>query len=72
MSCQRSYWFRVPLTKHIKRDSVGHGEATINNAGIIKETNNTMTSRQPENCQYKNKNPCHRRTYGAVVDNRNV
>ena len=27
-----SYWFRVPLTKQLKRDNAGHGEATINNA----------------------------------------
>ena len=35
MLWQRSYWFRVPLSKQLKRDSVGHGEVTINNARII-------------------------------------
>ena len=35
VSWQRSYWFRFPLTNQLKRDSVGHGEATINNARII-------------------------------------
>ena len=35
MSGQRSYWFRVPLIKQLKRDSVGHGEVTINNARLI-------------------------------------
>ena len=30
-----SFWFRVPLTKQIKRDSAGHGEATINNTATI-------------------------------------
>ena len=29
MSWQRSHWFQVPLSKQLKRDSVGHGEATI-------------------------------------------
>ena len=28
-------WFRVPLSKQLKRDSVGHGEVTMNNARII-------------------------------------
>ena len=35
MSWQRSYWFRVPLTKQLKRDSVGHAEETINNAATV-------------------------------------
>ena len=35
MSWKRSYWFRVPLTKQLKRDSVGHGEVTINNAATV-------------------------------------
>ena len=35
MSWQRSFWFRVPLTKQLKRDKAGHGEVTINNAAIV-------------------------------------
>ena len=30
MSWQRSFWFRVPLIKQLKRGKVGHGEMTIN------------------------------------------
>ena len=29
------HWFRVPLTKQLKRDKAGHGEATINNATVL-------------------------------------
>ena len=28
MLWQRSYWFRVPLTKQLKRDSVGHKQSS--------------------------------------------
>ena len=35
MSWQRSFWFRVQLTKQLKRDTVGHGEVTINNAATV-------------------------------------
>ena len=35
MSWQRSYRCRVPLTKQLKGDSVGHGEATINNVATV-------------------------------------
>ena len=31
MSCQRSYWFLVLLTKQLIWDNAGNGEATINN-----------------------------------------
>ena len=39
MSCQRSFWFRVPLTKQLKRDNAGHGEATIHNAATVDTLN---------------------------------
>ena len=32
---QRSFWFRVPLAKQIKRDKVGHREVTINNVATV-------------------------------------
>ena len=35
MSWQRSFWFRVPLIKQLKRDNAGHGELTINNAATV-------------------------------------
>ena len=31
MSLQRSFWLHGPLPKQLKRDTAGHGEATINN-----------------------------------------
>ena len=42
MSWQRSFWFRVPLTKQLKRDKAGLGEATINNA-VTKAASNAMS-----------------------------
>ena len=35
MSCQRSFWFCVPLAKQLKQDKVGHGEVTIHNAATV-------------------------------------
>ena len=35
MSWQRSFWFRVPFTKQFKRDKIGHGEKSINNAATL-------------------------------------
>ena len=35
MLCKRSIWSRVPLTKQLKRDIAGNGEATINNAATV-------------------------------------
>ena len=35
MSCESSFWLRVPLTKQLKWANVGHGEATINNAATV-------------------------------------
>ena len=35
MSWQRSYWFRVPLSKQLKWETVGQVEAAINNVTIV-------------------------------------
>ena len=35
MSWQRSYWFHVPLSKKLKRDSVGQEEAAMNNVATV-------------------------------------
>ena len=37
MSCQRLFWFQVPLTKQLKRDEGGHEEATINREATLRE-----------------------------------
>ena len=66
MSCQRSFWFHVPLTKQSKRVNAGHKEATINNAATVVVTcfENTfffffsfdlfVTNCICENCSLKN------------------
>ena len=36
MSCQRSFWFHVPLIKQLKQYNVAHREATINNVDTVK------------------------------------
>ena len=35
MSSQRSCWFRVPLTKQLKRDNAGHWEVTIKDTDTV-------------------------------------
>ena len=35
MSWRRSYWFHVPLSKQLNRDSVGQVEAAINNVTTV-------------------------------------
>ena len=35
MSWQRSFWFRVPLTKQLKQDYASHREVTINNVATV-------------------------------------